>query len=323
MAETGITVYGCEPTETALFRTIASRCDATLTIVETPVSESTAELASGNSCISVDHKTRITSTTLRALHQAGVEYISTRSIGYNHIDMEFANDIGISVGNVTYSPDSVANYTLMLMLMLIRNAKSTISRAENHDYRLNEIHGKELRDMIVGVVGTGHIGAAVIDRLSGFGCRVLAYDKRAKTAADYVPLNELLTQSDIVTLHTPLNADTHHLLSAHRIEHMKPGAYIINTGRGPLLDTEALIAALESAHLSGAALDVLEGEEGIFYTGYREKLMNNNLLRLQKLPNVIITGHSAFYTDHALRDMIEHSIANCMKFEKEKVVWIS
>jgi D-specific alpha-keto acid dehydrogenase len=230
--------------------------------------------------------------------------------------VNYAESVGISVETVAYSPDSVADYTLMLMLMAVRHAKSVIRRADVHDYRLNDERGKELRDLTVGVIGTGRIGAAVIDRLQGFGCRVLAHDRCPKAAADYVPLGELLRRSDIVTLHTPLTADTHHLLDRARIQQMKHGAFVINTGRGSLLDTEALVPALESGRLGGAALDVLEGEEGIFYADCRSKpLEGTPLLRLQGLPNVIISPHTAYYTDHALRDTVENSITNCLKFE--------
>ena len=291
----------------------------TPTITEAAVSEANAGLTSGNRCISVSHKTRITNSTLLALRRAGVAYISTRSIGYNHIDVEYAASIGISVENVAYSPDSVADYTLMLMLMAVRNAKSTVRRSDMHDYRLNEVRGKELRDLTIGVVGTGRIGTAVVDRLRGFGCRILAHDNRPKIDADYVPLDELLKLSDIVTLHAPLTADTHHLLNQQRIEQMKHGAFVINTGRGPLLDTEALVPALESGRLGGAALDVLEGEEGIFYADRRDKPIESKLLlRLQQLPNVLISPHTAFYTDHALSDTVENSIINCLSFESGK-----
>jgi D-specific alpha-keto acid dehydrogenase len=287
-----------------------------LTITEAVASEANVELAFGNRCISIGHKVRIANSTLLALSKVGVTYISTRSIGYNHIDVTCAESVGISVENVAYSPDSVADYTLMLMLMAVRNAKSIIRRADLHDYRLTEVRGKELRDLTIGVVGTGRIGAAVMDRLRGFGCRVLAYDNRPQGATDYVPLDELLRLSDIVTLHTPLNADTHHLLNRQRIERMKRGAFIINTGRGSLLDTEALVPALESGRLGGAALDVLEGEEGIFYADCRNKpIESKSLLRLQRLPNVLITPHTAYYTDHALSDIVENSITNCLKFE--------
>src|ERR1700737_3287899 len=291
-----ITIYGCGQDEAVLFREMAPRFGAKPTITETAVSEANIELAFGNRCISVGHKTQITKPTLLALSQAGVMYISIRSIGYDHINVKYAESVGISVENVVYSPDSVADYTLMLMLMVVRNARSIIRRADIHDYRLNDVRGKELRDLAIGVIGTGRIGAAVMDRLRGFGCRVSAYDNRPKTSADHVPLDELLQLSDIVTLHTPLNADTRHLLNRQRIEQMKHGAFIINTGRGSLLDTEALIPALESGRLGGAALDVLEGEEGIFYADCRNKpLKNEPLLRLQRWPNVFIRRQPPYY----------------------------
>ncbi|UMP01416.1 VanH-AOV family D-lactate dehydrogenase [Amycolatopsis sp. EV170708-02-1] len=315
----GITIYGCGSDEAALFREMAPRFGIMPTIVDEPVSEANIGLVSGNRCISIGHKTKVTNSILRALGKAGVEYISTRSIGFNHIDVDYAASVGITVGNVAYSPDSVADFTLMLMLMAVRDAKSIIRRTEVHDYRLNEVRGKELRDLTVGVVGTGRIGVAVLDRLRGFGCRVLAYDTLLSASADYVPLDELLQQSDIVTLHVPLNTDTYHLLDRKNIEQMKDGAYIINTGRGPLIETEALISALEDGKLGGAALDVVEGEEGIFYADCRNKpLESETLLRLEKLPNVLISPHTAYYTDHALSDTVENSIINCLQFESGK-----
>jgi D-specific alpha-keto acid dehydrogenase len=320
---TGITIYGCGPDEAVLFRELAPGFGVVPTITAAAVSEANVELAAGNLCISVGHKTRITNPTLRALGRAGVRYISTRSIGYNHIDLTYAESVGISVGNVAYSPDSVADYTLMLMLMAVRHAKSVIRRADVHDYRLHEVRGKELRDLTVGVIGTGRIGAAVLDRLRGFGCRTLAYDSRPVAAAEYVPLDELLRHSDIVTLHTPLTADTHHLIDHRRIERMKDGAFVVNTGRGALVDTEALVAALESGRLGGAALDVVEGEEGIFYADCRDRpIGSNSLVRLQEMPNVIVSPHTAYYTDHALSDTVTNSIVNCRQFESRKQEWI-
>ena len=154
--------------------------------------------------------------------------------------------------------------------------------------------------MTIGVVGTGRIGAAVMDRLQGFGCRVLAYDRCRKTSAEYVPLDALLQESDVVTLHVPLTADTYHLLNRRRIEQMRHGAFVINTARGSLLDTEALLAALESGHLGGAALDVVEGEEGVFYSDHRQGPVENQLLlRLQQLPNV--RDHPAHRLLHGAR----------------------
>jgi D-specific alpha-keto acid dehydrogenase len=309
-------VYGCGPDEAVLFRRLAPRFGVAPTITEAPASEANAELAIGNRCISIGHKAHLARPALRALSRAGVRYVSTRSIGYDHIDVEYAERVGISVENVAYSPDSVADYTLMLMLMVLRGAKTVIRRVDTHDYRLNDVRGKELRDLTVGVIGTGRIGAAVIDRLRGFACRVLAHDSRPTAAADYVPLDDLLRLSDIVTLHIPLTADTHHLLDRERIGRMKHGAIVVNTGRGALLDTEALVPALEGGRLGGAALDVLEGEEGIFYADRRNTPIHSTaLLRLHELPNVLISPHTAYYTDRALSDTVENSITNCLKFE--------
>ncbi|MFI0036315.1 D-isomer specific 2-hydroxyacid dehydrogenase family protein [Streptomyces mutabilis] len=311
-----IAIYGCDPDEAALFRELAPRFGVTPIITDAPVSEVNAELASGSRSISVGHKTPISNTTLLALGRAGVTYISTRSIGCNHIDVAYAGSVGIAVGNVSYSPDSVADFTLMLMLMAVRDAKSIVRRADVHDYRLNAGRGKELRDLTVGVIGTGRIGAAVVGRLRGFGCRILAHDSRPKTPAEYVSLDELLQQSDMVTLHAPLTPETYHLLNRRRIERMKQGALIVNTGRGALIDTEALVSALEIGRIGGAALDVVEGEEGIFYADCRTRpIESKSLLRLQELPNVLISPHTAYYTDHALRDMVENSLINCLKFE--------
>ena len=314
----GITVYGCTRDEADLFRTLAPRFDVVTTITEAPVSEANADLSIGSRCVSVGHKTPVTGAALQALSRAGVEYISTRSVGCNHIDVGYAESIGISVGNVAYSPDSVADYTLMLMLMSVRHAKSIVLRADVHDYRLNPLRGRELRDLTVGVIGTGRIGTAVIDRLRAFGSRVLAHDSSTKTLADYVSLDELLERSDIVALHVPLTTDTYHLLDRRRLGQLKPGAVVVNTGRGALIDTEAMLAGLESGRLGGAALDVLEGEEGVFYSDRRDEPVGEPLVRLQRLPNVLVTPHTAFYTDHALADTVENSLINCRNYESRR-----
>ncbi|CAM5683557.1 D-alanyl-D-alanine dipeptidase [Streptomyces fumanus] len=197
--KTRITLYGCGPDEAALFRELAPALDVRPVITDAPVCAANAELASGSRCISVDHRTPLTHETLRALARIGVRYISTRSIGYDHIDVAYARRAGMLVENVSYSPDSVADYTLMLMLMTLRDAKAMVRRTDAHDYRLSGTRGKELRDLTVGVVGTGRIGTAVMNRLKGFGCRIMACDERPAanpgTAVEHVPLDELLLHS--------------------------------------------------------------------------------------------------------------------------------
>jgi D-specific alpha-keto acid dehydrogenase len=317
MKSIGITIYGCERDEEDVFRRLPPHYGVMPAVISDAVSESNAGLSFGNRCVSVSHKFEVPSPVLRALKRAGVKYVSTRSAGCNHIDMAAARELGIAVEGVEYSPGSVADYAVMLMLMAARGAKATARSVEKFDFRQSGARGRELRDMTVGVLGTGRIGKAVIERLRGFGCRTLAYDRRRKTDADYVTLDELLRNSDIVTLHTPLTADTRHIIDGGQMAAMKRGAFIVNTGRGALIDTGALVEALESGKLGGAALDVLEGEEGLFYSDCsRTPIGNRFLLKLQSMPNVIITPHTAYYTDRALRDVAMKTIENCLNFER-------
>jgi D-specific alpha-keto acid dehydrogenase len=321
MKKIGITIYGCERDEAEVFNELSPRFGVIPTITSSAVSETNATLSRGNQCISVGHKSEISKRVLIALKDCGVKYISTRSIGCNHIDIQAAESLGITVGNVIYSPDSVADYTLMLMLMAIRKAKSVMSRVEKHDFRLDHVRGKELRDMTVGVLGTGRIGKAVIERLRGFGCRILAYGHSQEVAANYVSFNDLLQNSDLITIHVPLNADTYHMIGREQINAMKQGAFLINTARGALLDTNALIQALENGKLGGAALDVLEGEEGFFYFDHSRKSIDHPfILKLQKMPNVIITPHTAYYTERALYETVEKTILNCLEFERREAL---
>jgi D-specific alpha-keto acid dehydrogenase len=320
MTNLGLTVYGCDQDEADLFHELGPRFGVVPTITGDAVSEASVVSVAGNRCISVGHKSEISRTTLRALHEAGVEHISTRSIGVNHIDLCAAARLGITVENAAYAPDGVADYTLMLILMAIRNAKEIVGSANAHDFRLRGVRGKDLRDLTIGVVGVGNIGNAVITRLEGFGCRVLASSNRGQdAAADFVPLEELLRESDVVTLHLPLNPETHHLIGRREIATMKQGAFLVNTGRGALVDTDALVVALEEGRLGGAALDVLEGEEGLFYFDCTNRPIDNRLLlRLQRLPNVIITPHTAYYTWRALHDTVEQTLIKCREFERSR-----
>jgi D-specific alpha-keto acid dehydrogenase len=310
-----VTVYGCDVHEAALIREVAPRFGISPTLTTSPVSGSTVDLARGSRSVSVGHKSRLTPDHLDALRAVGVEYISTRSIGLDHLDVDHARAIGLVVENTPYSPDSVADYTLMLMLMAVRNAREVLLRVHEHDYRLQDSRGRELRDLTVGIIGTGRIGAAVIDRLRGFGARVIAYDPRPKAHVDYVTLDELFAASDIVTLHAPLDDATRHLVNREHLARMRPCSYIVNTGRGELIDTEALVEALEEGRLAGAALDVVEGENGLFYAEPAHA-PSELLRRLHSLPNAVVTPHMAYFTDHALRDVVVNSLARCLRYER-------
>ena len=257
---------------------------------------------------------------LKAFHDVGVRYISTRSIGYEHIDVDYAHSLGMRASHVVYSPNSVANYTIMLILMACRNMPWIMKKADCQDYSLNGKVGKELSTSTVGVIGTGNIGRTVVKHLSGFGCRILAYslyeDEEVKKYAEYVSLDELIKQSDIITLHVPGNAENTHLIDAAAFEKMKDGVIIVNTARGLIIDTQALIAALKSGKVGYAALDTFEGEVGLYYLNKEmQRLDNDNMALLKSFPNVILSPHMAFYTEQAVSDMVENSIKGLLGFE--------
>jgi D-specific alpha-keto acid dehydrogenase len=315
-----LTVFGCEHDEAALFADLGPRLGVLPTLVREAASDASF-VASGVRCVSVGHRAEVSASTLRGLRDVGVEHVSTRSIGFDHIDLCAAEEFGITVENVVYAPDGVADYTLMLILMSIRDGVGTVTAAKNLDFRLASARGGDLGDMTVGVVGVGSIGSAVIRRLQGFGCRVLANNngRMARVAAEITSLDELLIESDIVTLHLPLNATTHHVIGDAQIARMKRGAVLINTGRGALVDTAALVAALECGHLGGAGLDVVEGEEGLFYVDHSERGVGCGVLaRLLQLPNVIVTPHTAYLTRRALRDTVEGTLMKCVEFERSR-----
>lgn len=257
---------------------------------------------------------------LKAFYDVGVRYISTRSIGYEHIDIEYAHSLGMRASHVVYSPNSVANYTIMLILMACRNMPWIMKKADCQDYSLKGKVGKELSTSTVGVIGTGNIGRTVIKHLSGFGCRILAYslyeDEEVKKYAEYVSLDELIRQSDIITLHVPGNAENTHLIDAAAFDKMKDGVIIVNTARGLIIDTQALIAALKSGKVGFAALDTFEGEAGLYYLNKEtQRLDNDNMALLKSFPNVILSPHMAFYTEQAVSDMVENSIKGLLGFE--------
>lgn len=314
-----MTVYGCTREEAALFRVLAARRAVIATLSDLRLTESTAVLAAGDRHVSVGHKAVVTRAAIEVLARQGVTHLVSRSIGLDHVDVDHAERLGIRVEGVAYSPDSVADYTVMLILMALRHARPTILRAESYDFRMNPARGRELRDLTVGVVGTGRIGTAVVDRLRGFGGTVLTHDVRPSPSGPHVALDDLIAHSDVVTLHTPLTAETRHLLSRRRIAKMRRGAVVVNTGRGGLVDTDALLRALEAGRLGGAALDVVEGEQGAFYADLRGSGdVSPTLRRLLALPQVMVTPHTAFDTDHALADIVDNTLVGCLLHDGDR-----
>ena len=246
-----------------------------------------------------------------------------QTIGYDHVDLEAAKKFGISVSNVSYSPECVADYTVMLILMSIRKMKRIMQRAEINDFSLPGIQGRELPNFTVGVLGTGRIGRAVIRDLSGFGCRIYAYDKyendSVKEHAQYADLDTIFRECDLITLHMPLEEENFHLIDRQALEKMKDGVVIVNTARGGLIDTKALIEGIESGKVGAAGLDVIEDEFGLYYYDLKsDALSKRDLYILRGFPNVVVTPHMAFYTDQAVSDMVKHSIESCLLREAGK-----
>lgn len=249
-----------------------------------------------------------TDEMLEAFAANGVKYLLTRSIGTDHINLQKCKELGIRVGHSQYSPDSVANYAIMLMLMVCRRFAHIMKRVEVQDFSFKGKMGRELSECTVGIIGTGRIGKTVIKHLSGFGCKILAYDiyhsEEVGKYAEYVPLNILLENSDIITLHAPATADNYHLIDGAALARMKDGVMIVNAARGSLIDTDALICGIESGKVGGAALDVLEDEAGLYFLNRSgEVLQNRQMAILKSFPNVIISPHTAFYTDSAVSQM--------------------
>lgn len=252
--------------------------------------------------------TPVNEEMIQLLHKYGIHYISTRTIGYDHIDLETCQKYNIHVSNVTYSPYSVAEYTIMMMLMSLRNMKSIMNRYDKQNFSLQGIRGKELKDLTIGVIGTGYIGRVVTDLLQGFKANVIAYDIHHKDNIHYVPLDELFQKSDIITLHTPLNDHTYHLLNNNSFKQMKDNVIIINNARGALINTKDLINFLQN-HQAYAALDVIEDESSIYYRDFTDKAIpHDDLNTLRNMPNVLLTPHIAFYSDHSVYDMVENSV---------------
>lgn len=285
-----------------------------LTMTELRPSMESLSLADGMDCINVLSETVITPELWDGFHALGVKLAVTRCVGMEHMNRDYAAELGIPVRNVTYSPASVADYAIMMMLMVLRNIKPILQRYVGQDYTVAGLRGRELPNMTVGIIGAGRIGSTVARHLSGFGCRICYWNRTKKPEldayAEYLPLEELLHCSDIVSLHLTSNDDTYHFIGKKRLSQMKPGSILINTARGALVDSNALIDALESGHLSGAGLDVLDGDRSIYYSDYKNTMIRHHEMAiLNSMPNVLMLPHSAYYTDQAIEDMVHHSLS--------------
>jgi D-lactate dehydrogenase len=289
---------------------------------EPHLNEETAGLAADFGAVCVFVNDRVNAGVIARLHLLGVQLIALRCAGYNNVDLAAAKKHGITVVRVPeYSPYAVAEHTVGLMLALNRKLHRAYNRVREGNFALDGLLGFDMHGKTAGIIGTGKIGTVVAQILTGFGCPTLAFDpvpndSCCSLGVRYVKLDDLLAQSDIITLHCPLTPQNKRMINKAAIERMKTGVMLINTSRGALLDTVAVIEALKSSKIGSLGLDVYEEEERLFFEDRSGLIIPDDVFaRLLTFPNVIITGHQAFFTREALENIATTTIGNITKFE--------
>ncbi|WMJ89064.1 NAD(P)-dependent oxidoreductase [Anaerocolumna sp. MB42-C2] len=266
---------------------------------------------------------KVTQLKTEQLKKAGVRYIVSRAAGTDHMDLAAMKENSIKGANVPrYSPNAIAEHTLCMVLMCLRKMKLELTMIKNYDFTLTGLKGRELRNMTVGVVGTGRIGTETIKLLSGFGCRILAYDLYANQSVTnlvtYSELDDIFSESDILILHCPLTEENRRFINHDTINRMKHGAVLINTARGGLMDYEAVLNAIEVGKISAAAFDVYDSETAYIRKKVdRDKFISETLKKLMEYENVIYTAHMSFYTDTAIENMIKTTFENLEEYENK------
>ncbi len=294
-----------------------------ITFLEVRLKADTAQLAQGCDAVCAFVNDRVDRKALEILKSLGVRIIALRSAGFNQVDIKAAYDLGIPVVRVPeYSPYAVAEHAVALILSMNRHIHRAYNRVREMNFSLDGLVGFDLHGKTVGIIGTGRIGQAFARIMKGFGCKLLAYDRfpnsllREQQLLEYVPLQELYAKADIISLHVPLLPETKHIIDEAALESMKKGVVLVNTSRGALVKTSALIAALKKGHVGFAALDVYEEEEGIFFHDMSESGVQDDVLaRLISFPNVLITSHQAFLTHEALANIADTTLGSLHSYE--------
>lgn len=284
----------------------------------------TAPLASGFPAVCAFVNDRLDAEVLGALAAGGTRLIALRSAGFNHVDLEAARDLGLTVARVpAYSPHAVAEHAVALILTLNRKIYRSYNRVREGNFSLEGLLGFDIHGRTIGVVGTGKIGQVFARIMSGFGCTLLAYDPYPSAEAgayvQYVPLPVLFERADIISLHCPLTPETCHIVDAAAIARMKPGTMLINTSRGALVDTLAVIDGLKRGIIGYLGLDVYEEEGDLFFQDLSDRVIQDDVFsRLLTFPNVVITGHQGFFTEEAVHNIAETTLGNITAFESGK-----
>jgi len=318
-----IAVFSTKPYDRRALSDANQRHGHELTFFEPRLTPETVALARGFEAVCPFVNDELTSAVVEALAAGGVRLLTLRSAGFNHVDLEAAAGAGITVVRVpAYSPHAVAEHAVGLLLTLNRKLHRAYARVREGNFALDGLLGFDLYGKAVGVIGTGKIGAVFAGIMNGFGCRILAYDPHPNHAVleiggEYVSLEELFAAADIIALHLPLTPATHHLIDQAALERMKPGVVLINTSRGGLVDTRAVIEALKSGRIGALGLDVYEEEADLFYEDLSSTVIQDDVFaRLLTFPNVLITGHQGFFTREAIANIAETTLANATAFER-------
>ncbi|MCM1982572.1 2-hydroxyacid dehydrogenase [Lyngbya confervoides] len=294
-----------------------------LTYFDTRLTADTVTLAQDFPAICAFINDDLGARILHSLADTGTQLLALRSAGFNHVDLNTAKDLGIAVVRVpAYSPYAVAEHAVGLILMLNRKLYRSYNRVRDDNFALQGLLGFDLHRKTVGVIGTGQIGQCFAQIMQGFGCRVIAYDVHpnpscVKQGIDYLDLLDVMGQSDILSLHCPLVPTTYHLINEDTLQALKPGAMLINTSRGALVDTKAVITGIKSGQIGYFGTDVYEEEENLFFEDLSDHIIQDDTFQLlQSFPNVVITAHQAFFTQEALATIAQTTLANIRKIEQ-------
>lgn len=316
-------IFSTKSYDEEFFKAANATAGHELVFFDVRLDEKTAQLVVGFEAVCVFVNDVVNQRIIDRLADNGVRVIAMRCAGYNNVDLARAKERGISIVRVpAYSPHAVAEHAAALLLALNRHLHKAYNRVREGNFELKGLMGFDLHGKTVTIIGTGKIGSLFAKIMHGFGCRLLAVDAYEnpdvlKLGATYVSLEEALPQSDVISLHCPLTPETKHLINHDRLVHMKHGVLLVNTGRGALIDTKAVIAALKSHILGGLALDVYEEEEKLFFSDHSHEIISDDtFMRLITFPNVLITGHQAFFTREALTQIAEVTLKNLTEIEQ-------
>lgn len=317
-----IVVYSFLDDEAEFFKLMEKKYNTKFTLHKHHLNIDNVKDAKGFDSVVFNARDAITDKVLDKLKEYGVKYMSTRSVGYDNIDIDYANKIGIKIANVpSYSPNSVSEFTILSLLSLVKNYNNLLINGYNRNYTRTGLVAKEIRNLNIGVVGTGRIGSLTIKHLKGFSPKnIFVYSRTEKEEikqyAEYVSLDELYKNSDAIIYHIPYSKETENMICKDSINKMKKGVYIINVSRGGIVNNKDLLEGLKSVHIGGAALDVYSNEIEYVNKDIKDIVLKDEIIEeLFKMDNVIITPHFAFYTDEALLNMVSISIDNIFEFK--------